>query len=565
MASTPVVDLTHRQLHVEHPLVAQPLPLMWLRHICACAECRHANGQRLVDPATFTDALAPLEASLDGDTLTVVWAPDGHRSVHDLAALFAAPPPRREPPVLWNAAIAAHTPTAHHAAVTDTPAALLRWLEGVDRLGFGILHGVPVADGEVARVAELFGFVRETNYGRWFDVRSVVDPTNLADTSLGLPPHTDNPYRDPAPTLQLLHCLRSTTSGGDNVLVDAWRVAAEVRTIDPDGFALLATVPVSFEYVDDTAEVRATAPLIDLDTSGTVRGVRFNNRSVRPPAPGVAPGAGGLDATTLTAWYDAFVLFSQLVDDERFQVRLHLEPGELFIVDNRRVLHGRTAYDARAGARHLQGCYADIDGLRSTIAVLRRSVANPDAVVDRLIELFALKGDDAYIGEPVSQTEHAIKTAVVAQQRGAAPALVAAALLHDVGHLVHGLADDAADHGIDTVHQEAGARYLAHWFPPAVTEPVRLHVAAKRYLCATDPQYLALLSPASVHSLGLQGGPFTAEAADAFARVPFALDAVELRRCDDAGKDPNAAMPGLEHFRPLLASLVVAQGSPDRD
>ena len=198
-------------------------------------------------------------------------------------------------------------------------------------------------------------------------------------------------------------------------------------------------------------------------------------------------------------------------------------------------------------------------------AALRRPVASPDAVVDRLMELFALRGDDAYIGEPVSQTEHAIKTAVVAQQRGASPALVAAALLHDVGHLVHGLADDAADHGIDTVHQEAGARYLARWFAPAVTEPVRLHVAAKRYLCATDPQYLALLSPASVHSLGLQGGPFTAEAAEAFARVPFALDAVELRRCDDAGKDPNATMPGLDHFRPLLASMVVAQGLPDRD
>ena len=362
----------------------------------------------------------------------------------------------------------------------------------------------------------------------------------------------------------MLHCLQSTASGGDNVLVDAWRVAAEVRTLDPDGFALLASVPVSFEYTDDTAEVRTTAPLIEVDPSGAVRGVRFNNRSVRPPTPGTAHGVTRLDTNSLAAWYDAFVLFSQLVDDARFQVRLHLEPGDLFIVDNRRVLHGRTAYDAQAGARHLQGCYADIDGLRSTVAVLRRTSASPDAVVDRVMELFALKGDDAYIGEPVSQTEHAIKTAVVAQQRGASPALVAAALLHDVGHLVHGMADDAADHGIDTVHQEAGARYLAHWFPPAVTEPVRLHVAAKRYLCATDPQYLALLSPASLHSLGLQGGPFTAEAADAFARVPFALDAVELRRCDDAGKDPNAAMPGLEHFRPLLASLAVPQGSTDR-
>jgi phosphonate degradation associated HDIG domain protein len=180
----------------------------------------------------------------------------------------------------------------------------------------------------------------------------------------------------------------------------------------------------------------------------------------------------------------------------------------------------------------------------------------PAQVADRILSLFRDKGDAAYLGEPVSQTEHAIQTAAVAESRGASPTLVVAALLHDLGHLVHGMADDAADHGIDTVHEEAGARWLAQWFPPEVTEPVRLHVAAKRYLCAVEPDYLARLSPASVHSLDLQGGPLSADEVAVFEATPHAMDAVEVRRCDDIGKCPDLAIAAVEHYRAMIASCV---------
>lgn len=181
---------------------------------------------------------------------------------------------------------------------------------------------------------------------------------------------------------------------------------------------------------------------------------------------------------------------------------------------------------------------------------------SPGEAVEAIIELFRSKGDAAYLGEPVSQTEHAIQTAAVAEARGAAPALVAAALLHDIGHLVHGMADDSADHGIDTVHEEAGATWLTPWFPAEVTEPIRLHVAAKRYLCAVDPEYLAQLSPASVHSLQLQGGPFEGADISAFEALPHAMDAVELRRCDDIGKCPDVQILPIEHYRGLLLSCT---------
>ena len=181
-------------------------------------------------------------------------------------------------------------------------------------------------------------------------------------------------------------------------------------------------------------------------------------------------------------------------------------------------------------------------------------------IVDEIAELFATTGGAAYLGEPISMTAHMLQSAQVAELDGATPALIAAALLHDIGHLVHGIADGApdetTDRGIDTVHEEAGARWLARAFARGVTEPIRLHVAAKRYLCATDPSYLELLSAASVHTLHLQGGPHTDGEADAYAALPFATEGVRVRRWDDVGKAPDAVVPDFEHFRPLLESLV---------
>src|SRR6478672_11470854 len=154
-------------------------------------------------------------------------------------------------------------------------------------------------------------------------------------------------------------------------------------------------------------------------------------------------------------------------------------------------------------------------------------------IVDRLLELLALKGTRQYGEERVSQCEHALQSAFLAECEGAAGSLVAAALLHDIGHILSDAGERPAARGIDDRHEEIGAVYLMQAFGPAVTEPVRLHVAAKRYLCATDPGYFGLLSEASVRTLALQGGPMKPEQAAAFAALPFAHDAVAVRRWDD--------------------------------
>jgi len=178
----------------------------------------------------------------------------------------------------------------------------------------------------------------------------------------------------------------------------------------------------------------------------------------------------------------------------------------------------------------------------------------PHDIIQTIFEAFAAHGDALYIGEPVSMTEHMLQAAYLAEQAAAGPELVAAALLHDFGHLIHDQPEDSAEHGVDTRHEELGAAYLARYFVPAVVEPTRMHVAAKRYLCAVDPAYFDALSPASVLSLKLQGGPCTAEEARAFEARPFAAEAAQLRRYDDAAKIEHGWTPALEHYRPFLAA-----------
>ena len=167
--------------------------------------------------------------------------------------------------------------------------------------------------------------------------------------------------------------------------------------------------------------------------------------------------------------------------------------------------------------------------------------------IDAIAELFCGPGARDYLGEAVTIGEHMRQAGALAAAASAPAPLVAAALLHDVGHLRN---------ATDARHGTAGARWLGRWFGPAVTEPVRLHVAAKRYLCATEPGYSGLLSAESVRTLALQGGPMTPGQVTAFEALPYARDAVAVRRWDDQAKDPAATPPGFAHFAPLLTSLT---------
>ncbi len=188
--------------------------------------------------------------------------------------------------------------------------------------------------------------------------------------------------------------------------------------------------------------------------------------------------------------------------------------------------------------------------------------------VEEVFRLFEDRGRDAYHGEPVSQAEHALQAAHLAEAAGASNSLVVAALLHDVGHLLHDLGEDAADRGIDDRHERSGGSWLKRNFGPEVAEPARLHVEAKRYLCAVEGAYLDALSPASKLSLELQGGPMTPDEVARFEANPHHIDAVRLRRWDDEAKIPGLAVPGLEHYRDRLVAATTglrSEGKASRD
>ncbi len=357
-----------------HEPVLDGLAPILLRHGCGCAECRDAgSGQRLASITDLPGDVSVTGARTAGNAVEVVFGPDGHRAVFSRAWLDD----QRRPPEddraedakrLWAAGdYAAGLPWQSWPRYLDDARVREDCLAALLRDGFFLLRDVPCQPGTVLSVAGTAGYVRETNYGRLFDVRVEATPANLAFTGLPVAPHTDNPYRDPVPTVQLLHCLASAVDGGDSGLVDGFRAAALLRGADPAAFEILARTPVTFAYADAHAELRATRPMITTDPRGKIREIRFNSRSLQPLRLGRE---GSPDEAV--AFYAAYRAFAETVIRPELMLTFRLAPGDCVVFDNTRILHARTGF-AAAGQRHLQGCYADLDGAASALAVLRRA------------------------------------------------------------------------------------------------------------------------------------------------------------------------------------------------
>ena len=341
---------------------------IWLHDNCACPQCRHpGNGQRLFDAADIHPEVRAESATivLNGH-LAISWAPDAHKSVYEASWLRIhcnadwSRQDRRPSPTLWNADLAP-LPTGEHDVVHAEVANHYTWLSNIRDLGFAILRGVPTDEDEILRAAQLIGYVRETNYGRTFDVVAVNDPTNLAYTPAGLQPHTDNPYRDPVPGLQLLHCLQSSATGGHTLLIDGFAVADALRQTDADAFDILTSTPHPFRFPDGEADLRAAAPLIECNRDGDVVAVCHNNRSAAPLA---------LPEDEVATYYTAYRRLMAIYRSPGYALRLRLEPGDLLVLDNTRVLHGRETFEATGGQRHLKGRYVDKDGFNSRLRLL---------------------------------------------------------------------------------------------------------------------------------------------------------------------------------------------------
>lgn len=346
---------------------------IWLRDNGLDADTRSpVNGQKLISLLELPHTVTVAQALIGREgALTVTLAPEMkdltfpaawlHANAYDMAR-------HRDTgwvsPVIetWDGSLQSGVPAGRWSHISQSQSELGKWLANVRKYGLAMLSGVPADPGALCRVAELFGYVRETNYGRWFEVRSELNPDNLAYTNLGLQAHTDNPYRDPVPTLQLLSCLENSVEGGNSIVVDGFRVVRRLRSESLRDFDLLTRYCARFEFAGSPGvRLRSRRPVIDLAPDGELVAIRFNNRSAAP--------LSDVPFEAMEDYYAAYRHFAEIVEDPAMRVTFKLSPGELFIVDNTRVLHSRTAF-AGSGMRWLQGCYADKDGLLSTLAAI---------------------------------------------------------------------------------------------------------------------------------------------------------------------------------------------------
>ena len=233
--------------------------------------------------------------------------------------------------------------------------------------GFVIFKDVPTENNFLVKFANSIGSIRRTNFGEYFDVKSKPNPNDLAYTSLPLAPHTDNPYRNPVPCIQMLHCIENEVSGGLSTLVDGYTVTEELREKYKEYYEVLTKTKIRFQFVDDTVVLDSWAEMIQLDEQKKFKQVRFSPRLDFVPL---------MEKNKLELYYSARNKISELYNSDKYRIEFKLSPGDLLMMDNHRLLHGRTTYNANEGKRFLQGCYIDYDSTEGKLKHLQRKFNN---------------------------------------------------------------------------------------------------------------------------------------------------------------------------------------------
>ena len=346
----------------------------WLRDNSNDPETRDKNnGQRLISISDIPVNTYIESASLDkkGKNITVKFLPKKKQVRFSSSWLeFHAYDKKRnnskvwiDPDLkTWSKNSLKRIPVINYKKAKSNKKLLLNWLKSLHYYGFAKITGCEKKSGTVIKIAKLFGYVRETNYGKWFNVKSKTNAVNLAYTNLGLQAHTDNPYRDPVPTIQILHCLKSSTKGGDSKVVDGFNAALRLKKESKKYFDLLTKYTSRFEFKGKkNVHLKSCFPMIALSPDKKLTAIHFNNRSIAP--------IRDVPYNEMLNYYKAYRKFSNIIDDPKMAVTFKLNPGDCFLVDNTRVLHARTPYSSK-GSRWLQGCYVDKDGLLSTISTL---------------------------------------------------------------------------------------------------------------------------------------------------------------------------------------------------
>ena len=343
------------------------LPLIWLRDYCQCNHCQHPETkQRLFDTFNLPDVLTVKTAKIDENQLTIEWGHEEHTSIYPLDFLenLTSNPDRLEiNRSLWEGQVfnQVGAPSVEYHDVMTSEAGLLQLLELTEMYGFCFVMNTPPNEKGITSVSERISYIRQTIFGGYYEMVANLEHKDTAYTPLKIEPHTDGTYSNDAPSYQVLHCLEERCEGGENVLVDGFKIAQVMKEKYPEDFAVLTQVAVPGQYIDTVkgTHLMSRRPIFRLDDQGNIVQVSYNNHDRAPFI---------LEPDMISKFYRALKTFAVLYSDPKYHFRQKLYPGACLFFDNWRVLHARDAY---TGYRKLAGVYFNKEDVESRLRVLR--------------------------------------------------------------------------------------------------------------------------------------------------------------------------------------------------
>ena len=340
---------------------------LWIRERSTeKGEVDQNSFQRLYDPEKIKPDLQIKNAQLLADNKMHVEFSDNHNATYCLDKLITEITRSNVlPPKIYWDKNDAELKKFSFAYGANESQQLFEILKFYHEYGYVVVEDLPAKDGEVIKFAEKIGFIRETNFGKLFNVRSQKQPNDLAYTSIELESHTDNPYRKPVPSIQFLFCIENSCKGGDSTVVDGFKVAEDLKKENPQAFNILVNTLINYKFEDNDAILEKTGKIIKLSARGELKQIKYSNRLdfVFYDEPKV-----------LEEFYAAKRVMHQMINSDKYILQFHLEPGNLLIMNNYRTLHGRRSYNTSEGSRWLQGLYIDHDSAESKYKLLSKEV-----------------------------------------------------------------------------------------------------------------------------------------------------------------------------------------------
>ena len=344
-------------------------PFLWLRENDPAGFHKDTN-ERMTDLTSIPLDISLTKAFIKDDVLILNWSDSENSTRYNLDWLYHHKPGKRasDPAAIkkrcWRGGMGRDKlPTAKAKDLLQDDDALATWLENTQSFGLSLVTGLDARHDAGMEVAKRIGFLRETNFGTTFQVQSKPNPNNLAYTAVALPTHTDLPNQELPPGFQFLHCLANEAEGGGSTFADGLAIATDLRANDIEAFNMLSSVSIPFRFYDENTDIRSRKHVITLNLDGEISEICFNAHIAE---------FLDIDPKLMKSYYRAYGKFMKMTRSNAYLISLRLAVGEMVVFDNRRILHGRDAFNPETGFRHLHGCYVDRGEFESRLRVLKR-------------------------------------------------------------------------------------------------------------------------------------------------------------------------------------------------